>query len=136
MRMISALVLTLATTLVTGESMSVWDGIYAEEQASRGKALYNDHCSACHGETLAGKNGPALVGSSFKENWNGLSADDLFEYIKKSMPRGQAGTLSREKTADLLAFLLTSNGFPAGQKALPNDAAALQAIRFESAKPK
>ena len=29
---------------------SVWDGVYTEEQAKRGEALYEKQCSACHGE--------------------------------------------------------------------------------------
>jgi S-disulfanyl-L-cysteine oxidoreductase SoxD len=52
------------------------------------------------------------------------------------MPADRPGQLSREQNADILAFLLSSNGFPAGQKELPTDAPALQKIRFESVKPK
>jgi mono/diheme cytochrome c family protein len=136
MRLTAWQVLFLGAIVYAGPSASVWDGIYVQEQASRGKAIFAERCATCHGDALAGKNGPPLVGATFKENWNGLTADDLFEYIKTSMPRGQAGSLSREQTADIVSFLLTFNGFPAGQKELPNDAAALQTIRFEAAKPK
>ena len=125
----------MAAIVYAGGSASVWDGIYMQAQASRGKEVFSQNCAACHGGSLEGKNGPSLNSASFKENWNGLTADDLFEYIKKSMPRGQAGILTREQTADIVAFLFTSNGFPAGQKELPTDAAALLTIRFESAKP-
>jgi mono/diheme cytochrome c family protein len=125
----------IAAIVYAAGSASVWDGVYMEAQASRGKEIFSQNCSACHGKALEGKNGPSLNSASFKDNWNGLSADDLFEYIKKSMPRGQAGILTREQTADVVAFLFTSNGFPAGQKELPNDAAVLQTIRFEAAKP-
>jgi mono/diheme cytochrome c family protein len=125
----------MAAMVYAGGSASVWDGVYLDAQAARGKEVFSQNCSACRGKALEGKNGPALNSASFKDNWNGLTADDLFEYIKKSMPRGQAGILTREQTADIVAFLFTSNGFPAGAKELPNDAAALQTIRFESAKP-
>ena len=63
-------------------------------------------------------------------------SDNLFEKMQTSMPADKPGQLSREQNADILAFLLTSNGFPSGQKELPTDAAALGKIRFESAKPK
>ena len=45
---------------------SVWDGVYTEDQAQRGKELYAAHCLACHGENLEG-NGPvkALTGPDF-----------------------------------------------------------------------
>jgi hypothetical protein len=56
------------------------------------------------------------------------SADDLFEKIQTSMPGDQPGKLTRAQNADILAFLFASNGFPAGQKELPSDAAALAKI--------
>jgi|HubBroStandDraft_6_1064221.scaffolds.fasta_scaffold86934_2 mono/diheme cytochrome c family protein len=117
---------------------SVWDGVYAADQAARGKAVFAELCSTCHGETLKGKSGgaPPLSGATFKENWNGLTTGDLFDYIKTSMPRYDSGRLTKEQAADLVAYLLTFNGFPAGSKDLPNDMGALKSIRFESEKPK
>ena len=32
----------------------VWDGVYTEEQAKRGEALYSEHCVRCHGASLQG----------------------------------------------------------------------------------
>jgi mono/diheme cytochrome c family protein len=113
---------------------SVWDGVYSAVQASRGKELYNQQCSACHGDALEGKNGPALAAASFKADFDGLTAGDLLEYVQKSMPRGQPGTLTREQATDLVAFLLTSNGFPAGGKDLSGDSSSLKKIRFETKK--
>jgi mono/diheme cytochrome c family protein len=138
MRIAIGLTVSLVAIMHAQQSASVWDGIYIPEQAGRGKVIYSQQCSTCHGDALTGKTGgaPPLSGASFKENWNGLTADDLFEYIKMSMPRYDPGKLSREQTADIVAFLLMFNEFPAGQKELPNDAATLQTIRFEAVKPK
>jgi mono/diheme cytochrome c family protein len=114
----------------------VWDGVYTEQQASRGKTLYSQECTSCHGAALDGSGqAPPLTGADFKGNWNGQTVDDLFEKIQASMPADQPGKLSREQNADILGFLLGFNGFPAGQKELPSDAAALQKIRFETARP-
>ena len=135
MKFVIGLVVVLAAAVSAQESASVWDGVYVQDQASRGKALFAQQCAGCHGQTLAGKSGPELAGKTFAGNWNGLSADDLFEYVQKSMPRGQPGSLSREQTADLVAFLFTSNGFPAGSKDLPKDASVLQKIRIDASKP-
>jgi mono/diheme cytochrome c family protein len=135
MRTVIGLIIFLAAIVYAQESASVWDGVYMQEQASRGRALFSEKCEGCHGKALEGKTGPQLAGATFTENWSGLTADDLFEYIGKAMPRGQPGSLSRDQTADLVAFLFTSNGFPAGQKGLPKDATLLQKIRFEAAKP-
>ena len=33
---------------------SVWDGVYTEEQAGRGQALYAKECASCHGASLSG----------------------------------------------------------------------------------
>jgi mono/diheme cytochrome c family protein len=131
------LVLILAATVHAQQTISVWDGVYAQEQASRGKALYGQQCASCHGSTLDGSGtAPPLAGADFKGNWNGQTTDDLFEKIQTTMPADQPGKLSRQQNADILAFLFMSNGFPAGSKDLTTDAGALAKIRFEAVKAK
>jgi quinoprotein glucose dehydrogenase len=111
------------------------NGVFTQEQADRGKPLYGKECASCHGSALDGSGtAPPLAGADFKGNWNGQTADDLFEKMQTSMPADQPGRLSREQNADILAFLFLSNGFPVGSKGLPTDAAVLQKIRFEAAK--
>jgi mono/diheme cytochrome c family protein len=123
--------------LVAQTSASVWDGVYTTAQADRGKALYAKACAACHGSSLDGSGAaPPLAGADFKSDWNGQTVNDLFEKTQTTMPADQPGSLSKQQTADILAFLLASNEFPAGAKELPSDAAALGKIRFEAAKPK
>jgi len=87
------------------------------------------YCASCHSADLSGTGqAPPLSGADFLGNWKGQSADDLFEKIQTSMPGDQPGKLTRVQNADILAFLFESNGFPAGQKELPSDAAALAKI--------
>jgi S-disulfanyl-L-cysteine oxidoreductase SoxD len=116
---------------------SVWDGVYSDAQADRGGTLYGQNCASCHGDHLQGKHPttPALAGDTFKGNWNGQSVDDLFEKIQTSMPGDNPGSLSRQQNADILAFLLKSNQFPAGKDDLPSEADKLKPIRFEAARP-
>jgi mono/diheme cytochrome c family protein len=126
-----------AATIYAQQSASVWDGVYTAGQSDRGKALYTMQCSSCHGTTLEGTGqAPPLAGPDFKGDWNGQTADDLFEKMQTSMPADQPGKLSRAQNADILAFLLNSNGFPAAQTELSTDAALLAKIRFETNKPK
>ena len=122
--------------LYAQQPASVWDGVYTQAQASRGETVYSKECASCHGQGLDGSGqAPPLSGADFKGNWNGQTVDDLFEKVQTSMPGDQPGKLSREQNADILAFVLGNNGFPAGSKELPADAAALGKIRFETAKP-
>jgi mono/diheme cytochrome c family protein len=137
MRFAIGLLFLLTTILYAQQSSSVWDGVYTPDQANRGKEVYNKACASCHGVALDGSGAtPPLSGPDFKSDWNGQTVDDLFEKMQTSMPADKPGQLSREQNADILAFLLTSNGFPSGQKELPTEAPVLEKIRFESAKPK
>jgi mono/diheme cytochrome c family protein len=115
---------------------SVWDGVYTDEQAKRGRGLYSQHCGSCHGAVLeGGESAPALAGSEFLSNWNGLTVGDLFERIRSTMPQDKPRTLSREVNADILAYILNANQFPAGTTELPHAAEVLKGIRIESTKP-
>jgi quinoprotein glucose dehydrogenase len=117
-------------------SRSVWDGVYTEAQAKRGKELYGLHCLTCHGESLEG-GGPAkpLVGPEFGANWNGLTMGDLLERTRVSMPLDKPGTLSRAQLADVLSFVLSANKFPAGDVELPRQPEMLSQITFLTTKP-
>ncbi len=119
------------------ESHSVWDGVYTEKQAARGEALYEEYCSSCHGDKLTGNTEediPALVGGHFSNAWNGRTAGDLFKKILRTMPQDDPGRLKREQSADVVAFLLSANTFPAGKAELPVEERYLAGIRIE-AKP-
>jgi cytochrome c len=126
---------------------TVWDGIYTADQAKRGEALYKQECAACHGDALEGnaqtERGqrlervlPPLSGDVFMGNWNGRLLSDLFDKIRRTMPRDEQGKLSLKQNADILAYMLKFNEFPAGKTELPSDPSQLAETRFESVKPK
>lgn len=115
---------------------SVWDEVYSADQSKRGEALYANNCASCHGSALGGgESAPPLTGGEFFANWNGLTLGDLFDRIRVSMPADRPGKLSREQNADILAFMLSVNQFPAGKTELPHQSEVLKQIRFEAAKP-
>jgi len=121
---------------VAETTRSVWDGVYTEEQAKRGEEIYGKECAACHGATLVGGGGAApLTGGTFLSNWNGLTVGDLYERIRKTMPQGALGKLSKQEDADVLAYLLSFNKFPAGKTELQKQVEFLKEIRFEATKP-
>jgi len=114
------------------ETQSVWDGVYTAEQAKRGQALYEKDCSTCHGDRLNGTGeAPALSGGKFLSNWNGLTVGDLFERIRKTMPQDKPDRLTRREKADILAYILNFNKFPAGKSELRQQTEWLKQIQFE-----
>lgn len=118
------------------DSRSVWDGVYTDEQARRGEPVYHKECAACHGDSLAGgESAPPLSGGAFLANWNGLTLGDLFDRIRKTMPQNAPGKLTRQQNADVLAYALSVNKFPAGKAELSKQAEFLKEIRFEANKP-
>ena len=117
-------------------SKSVWDGVYTQAQADRGKPLYNSSCGSCHGESLnGGEMAPPLAGGEFLSNWNGLSVGDLFDRIRTTMPLNKPGSLNRETNADITAYILAFNTFPAGQSELSSKSEVLKTVRIDSQKP-
>jgi alcohol dehydrogenase (cytochrome c) len=99
------------------------------EQAGLGRMLYARQCASCHGPNLSGGEfASALNGNSFSQNWGGKSADALFSFVHTRMPPAAPGSLSPEKTAQLVAFLMQVNGGQAGDEPLPTDPTQLTAL--------
>lgn len=120
----------------TSQSRSVWDGVYTAAQADGGHQLYGQQCASCHGNSLEGRDdAPPLTGIDFLSNWNGLTVGDLFERIRKTMPKDKPGTLSHETITGVLAYMLNFNGFPAGKAELPQQPEQLRLIRIDEIKP-
>jgi quinoprotein glucose dehydrogenase len=114
----------------------VWDGVYSEAQARRGEEVYRQACANCHGPELEGADmTPGLTGGVFTSNWNDLTLGDLFERIRTTMPLDKPGSVSRQQNADLVAFLLKANQWPAGTTELTRELGALKQIRIQSSRP-
>src|SRR5579871_5474758 len=82
-------------------------GVFTAEQASAGRSAYQANCASCHLPDLSGRNeAPQLSGSNFMNTWAGRPAGALAAYIQGSMPPGNTGSLSREASASIVAFIL------------------------------
>lgn len=114
---------------------TVWEGVYNAVQAKRGETLAVQKCVICHGEELLGNEAPGLVGPDFLVHWNTKTAWELLDRMKTTMPATTPGTLSLQENADILAYMLSLNAFPAGKKELPSDMAALSQIRITEKAP-
>lgn len=101
---------------------------FTQEQAAAGRQTYRQHCVQCHGAKLEGlQTAPGLAGARFDQTWRGKSAGLLSFHVRRMPPESvaPAGTLSNEDYTNVLAYLLISNGFDAGETALPSDIESL-----------
>jgi mono/diheme cytochrome c family protein len=116
---------------------SVWDGVYTDVQATRGERQYARSCEQCHGADLAGdpvEEIPALSLDSFMTSWSGKSVKDLFDTVKRSMPKDKPGSLGTGAYLDVVAYLMQANRFPSGSRELPRAPEQLDAILIERSK--
>ncbi len=123
-------VLTGGVSLSAQAAASQWSGVYTVAQAGRGEKVFQEKCASCHAPDASGGDAPALKGSEFAVAWNDLSLGDLFDRIHVSMPMDAPGTLKPEQVVDILAFLLKTGNYPAGETDLPSDVAKLKAVKF------
>ena len=133
-----AIVIVMACVAIGAaqELRSTWDGVYTEEQATRGGDLFDRECAQCHGAAGAGGSmAPALVGAAFTANYDGQTVGDLFERNRTTMPVGKEGKLTPQQTADITAFILQVNKFPSGASELSAQAMTLKTIAFAAQKP-
>ena len=131
-----ALAFVLAAVMAAQQPRTVWDGIYTDEQATRGETLYAERCAKCHGDTLGGQeSAPALTGTTFYSNWEGEMLEPLFDRVRTTMPQDKPGSLSRAQNADILAYMLKAGGYPAGATPLTGQAGAMAAITIRMYKP-
>ena len=131
MKLVIPIILAVTLAAVAQTSRSVGDGVYTPEQANRGKTAYVEQCASCHGAELGGGDEtPALAGARFLAKWRNRSVDELFERVRVSMPPDRPGTLSRQRIADILAYIFAANKFPAGDGELGTQSETLKQIQF------
>ena len=112
---------------------SIWSGVFTAQQAARGAADYSTNCASCHSVDLRGNsNTPSLLGMSFMFIWEDRSLGELYTKMRDEMPSDRPGSLSTRSYEDLLAYLLQSNQFPAGEKELKASAGMLDKISITS----
>ena len=117
------------------ETPSIRDGVFTAEQVRRGQAAYTGPCDRCHGFKLDGAPddpdmlpAPPVAGPKFLRKWDGRTLAALFEYTRATMPANNPGYLSAEEVADIVAYMLSVSGMPAGDTALQPAPEALASI--------
>ncbi len=106
--------------------------LYTASQATAGHATFEAHCSMCHGKNLQGISGPALIGQGFASAANNYTVAAIFDELSQQMPAGAPGSLSHKDYANIMAFILSKNGYPAGSTALTYAAAGASTAKLVS----
>ena len=109
--------LVIFTTLTFGfnglaQEKTVNDGVFTDAQVSAGQAVYDAQCKTCHNmrfyrDTL--------------RSWNNQPLLYLWESIMGTMPADNPGSLMFEDYTDVIAYILSENGFPSGELELDPD---------------
>ena len=133
--------LIVSSVLVAAQNptprQSVWDGVFTDAQATRGERTYGRTCEQCHGADLAGDpvmEIPPLALDSFMTSWSSKSVKDLFDTVKRSMPKDKPSSLGTGAYIDVVAYLLQANKFPSGPRELPRTPEQLEQIVIERSK--
>ena len=103
--------ITLAQTSLA-QDLTVKDGVFTAEQIASGQQVYDSSCKTCHNmrfyrDTL--------------RSWNNQPLLYLWENIMGTMPADNPGSLMFEEYTDVIAYILSENGFPAGDLKLDPD---------------
>lgn len=121
---------------------TVWSGVFSEDAATRGDAVYKQYCVNCHGVEYEGdpsSGGPPLAGAKFMENWREDTAETLFWKIRKTMPRsgfrGSEKVLSDREALDIVALMFKKNNFPAGSEIAVTDLGGVRIEQQDGPKP-
>ncbi len=102
-------------------------GVYTKAQARRGAGLFEDICLACH--TLSRFRGP-----DFAAKWSDKPLAVLYKAVT-TMPQGEPDSLDPQDYADVVAYLLSVNAYPEGQRELAPAAEAMAAIWLDAKAP-
>ncbi len=69
-----------------------------------------------------------MTGLYFSRHWGSGAVAALYGYLAAKMPPDRPGQLNPETYADLVAFLLSRNGYAAGPTELPATPDALKTM--------
>lgn len=98
-------------------------------QLQRGKAAYDNACSACHGADLSGRDpNPALAGGEFLARWQGRTVGDLFDKVLTSMPPDAPGSRADREYLEIVAYVLGSSDLNIARQPLTENLAALRTL--------
>jgi mono/diheme cytochrome c family protein len=99
--------------------------VFTAGQAAQGKQLFAQECAMCHQAVN-------YTGANFTAKWGEGTLGDVYQDMALAMPPANAGGLTPATYASIVAFFASESGYPAGNEALPGDAAQLRGISIDA----
>jgi polar amino acid transport system substrate-binding protein len=111
----------IATAAVSSPAKSPVPALYTKAQAAAGAQVFASKCVLCHGANLQGTAAPSVAGTDFLKTAknNGWTLEVIRYLVFNDMPFNAPASLSPTEYADVLAFLLASDCYPAGGTPFP-----------------
>ena len=111
-KIIFALTSLVLSQIVMAQDKTVNDGVFTAAQAATGKSVYDNSCKTCHDMRFY---------RDILKSYNNQPVLWLWESILGTMPADNPGSLMLEEYTDVIAYILSENGFPAGDAMLDPD---------------
>ena len=112
-----------AVSAASADPRTTNDGVYTEEQAEAGEALYKEHCLLCHDNKYFR---PVL------KRWEGQPISIMYTVMSTSMPESNPGFLSEKEYVDILAYILSLSRYAPGDAELDYQDGALNELTVEA----
>ena len=87
-------------------------------QAQRGRDAFLASCTACHASS-------EFTGTPFRNRWRTRRASDLYRLVSSTMPEDAPGSLAPDRYLEIVAYILSMNGFESDEALEAWDATAL-----------
>lgn len=111
-KIVMALVGLAAGQLAVAQDMTVKDGVFTAAQVETGQVVYDSSCKTCHDMRFY---------RDILKSYNNQPVLWLWESILGTMPADNPGSLMLDEYTDVIAYILSENGFPAGDTKLDPD---------------
>lgn len=111
-RVVLALLGLAAGQLAMAQDMTVKDGVFTAAQVETGQVVYDSSCKTCHDMRFY---------RDILKSYNNQPVLWLWESILGTMPADNPGSLMLDEYTDVIAYILSENGFPAGDMKLDPD---------------
>lgn len=111
-RMVLVLASLAISQLAMAQDMTVKDGVFTADQVTAGQVVYDTSCKTCHDMRFY---------RDILKSYNNQPVLWLWESILGNMPVDNPGSLMLDEYTNVIAYILSENGFPTGDTKLDPD---------------